>query len=31
LQAADTVIFNEGKNLLAIERELQSLSAQFGL
>ena len=31
LQAADAVIFNEGKNLLEIERELQDLGAQFGL
>lgn len=31
LEVADAVIFNEGKNLLEIERELQSLGAQFGL
>jgi dephospho-CoA kinase len=31
LQAADTVIFNEGKDLLAIERELEILALQFGL
>jgi len=31
LQAADMVIFNEGKNLLEIEGELRILGAQFGL
>ncbi len=31
LQAADAVIFNEGKNLLEIEREVKILGAQFGL
>jgi len=31
LQAADAVIFNEGKNLLEIESELEILAAQFGL
>ena len=31
LQAADAVIFNEGKNLLEIESELRILGAQFGL
>jgi dephospho-CoA kinase len=31
LQAADAVIFNEGKNLLEIERELRILGPQFGL
>jgi len=31
LQAADIVIFNEGKNLLEIEGELRILGAQFGL
>ena len=31
LQAADVVIFNEGKNLLEIESELKNLAVQFGL
>ena len=31
LQAADFVIFNEGKNLFEIKRELESLGPQFGL
>lgn len=31
LQAADFVIFNEGKGLFEIERELENLSSQFGL
>ena len=31
LEVADAVIFNEGKNLLEIESELEILAAQFGL
>lgn len=31
LQAADFVIFNEGKDLFEIERELENLRPQFGL
>jgi len=31
LKAADFVIFNEGKDLFEIERELEDLEAQFGL
>jgi dephospho-CoA kinase len=31
LQAADIVIFNEGKNLFEIERELENLRSRFGL
>ena len=31
LQAADLVIFNEGKDLFEIERELEQLGPQFGL
>ncbi|MFM6992113.1 MAG: dephospho-CoA kinase [Rhodoferax sp.] len=31
LQAADAVIFNDGKNLLEVERELRVLGPQFGL
>ncbi len=31
LRAADFVIFNEGKDLLEIKRELEDLEAQFGL
>jgi dephospho-CoA kinase len=31
LQAADIVVFNEGKDLFEIERELEHLGQQFGL
>jgi len=31
LKAADFVIFNEGKDLIEIKRELEELEAQFGL